>query len=146
MAFSVEGRVPLLDLEFMEFAASIPSGLKISGQTGKYIFKKAMAPLLPHDIIYREKAGFGVPLRRWMTRDLSARVRDTLSAQALRERGVFDADEVQRLIGQTMAGEVDGSYPLFSLLAFETWCQKLIDAPAAKSDQLIATATGGECR
>jgi asparagine synthase (glutamine-hydrolysing) len=131
MAFSVEGRVPLLDLEFMEFAASIPSDLKISGNTGKYIFKKAMVPLLPHDIIYREKAGFGVPLRRWMTRDLSARVRDTLSARAIRERGVFDAGAVQQLIDQTMAGGVDGSYPLFSLLAFETWCRTMLDTSAA---------------
>ena len=128
MAFSVEGRVPLLDLEFVEFAAAIPSDLKVSGQTGKYIFKKAMEPFLPHEIIYRGKAGFGVPLRRWMTRDLSARVRDTLSSRALRDRGVFDETAVQRLIDHTMAGAVDGSYPLFSLLAFETWCQKTLDA------------------
>ena len=126
MAFSVEGRVPLLDLQFVEFAASIPSDLKVSGQTGKYIFKKAMEPLLPHEIIYRGKAGFGVPLRRWITRDLTTRLRDTLSSSVVRDRGVFDADAVQKLIGQTMAGEVDGSYPLFSLLAFETWCQRLL--------------------
>lgn len=134
MAFSVEGRVPLLDLEFVEFVASIPSDLKVSGQTGKYIFKKAMEPLLPHDIIYRGKAGFGVPLRRWITRDLTTRLRDTLSLSAVRARGVFDPDAVQNLIGQTMAGEVDGSYPLFSLLAFETWCRRFLDAPATGRD------------
>jgi asparagine synthase (glutamine-hydrolysing) len=128
MAFSVEGRVPLLDLEFVKFAASIPSEVKVAGHTGKYIFKKAMEPFLPHDIIYRPKAGFGVPLRRWMTRDLSARVRDTLSARAIRERGVFDSEAAQQLVDQTMTGEVDGSYPLFSLLAFETWCQKVLDS------------------
>jgi asparagine synthase (glutamine-hydrolysing) len=130
MAFSVEGRVPLLDLELVEFAAAIPSDLKVSGHTGKYIFKKAMEPFLPQEIIYRAKAGFGVPLRRWMTRDLNARVRDTLSARAVRERGVFDDEAVQRLIDQTMTGETDGSYPLFSLLAFETWCRKLLDTSA----------------
>ena len=128
MAFGVEGRVPLLDLEFVNFAASIPSDMKVSGQTGKYIFKKAMEPLLPHEIIYRGKAGFGVPLRRWITRDLTTRLRDTLSLSTVRARGVFDADAVQKLIGQTMAGEVDGSYSLFSLLAFETWCQRLLGA------------------
>jgi asparagine synthase (glutamine-hydrolysing) len=127
MAFSVEGRVPLLDLELVEFAAAIPSGLKVSGQTGKYIFKKAMEPFLPHEIIYRGKAGFGVPLRRWMSRDLSARVRDTLSSRAIRERGVFDGAAVQQLIDQTMTGVVDGSYPLFSLLAFESWCRRFLD-------------------
>jgi asparagine synthase (glutamine-hydrolysing) len=127
MAFSVEGRVPLLDLEFVEFAAAIPSNLKVSGQTGKYIFKKAMESILPHDIIYRGKSGFGVPLRRWVRRDLSARLRDTLSPRALRERGLFDPAAVQRLIDDTTAGTVDGAYPLFSLLAFETWCLRLLD-------------------
>jgi asparagine synthase (glutamine-hydrolysing) len=119
--------VPLLDLEFVEFAAAIPSELKVSRQTGKYIFKKAMELFLPHEIIYRGKAGFGVPLRRWMTRDLSTRVRDTLSSRAIRERGVFDEESVKQLIEQTMTGQVDGSYPLFSLLAFETWCGRLLD-------------------
>ncbi len=127
MAFSVEGRVPLLDLELVEFAAAIPSGLKVSGQTGKYFFKKAMEPFLPHEIIYRGKAGFGVRLRRWMTRDLSAGVRDTLSSRALRERGVFDDAAVLRLLEETMTGTADGAYPLYSLLAFETWCQRVLD-------------------
>ena len=58
-------------------------------------------------------------------------MRDTLSSRALRERGVFDDAAVQRLIDETMAGAVDGSYPLFSLLAFETWCQKTLDAGAS---------------
>ena len=128
MAFSVEGRVPLLDLEFVEFAAAIPSNLKVFGQTGKYIFKKAMESILPHEIIYRGKSGFGVPLRRWVKRDLSSRLQDTLSPRALRERGLFDPAAVQRLIDDTTAGTVDGAYPLFSLLAFETWCHRLLDA------------------
>jgi asparagine synthase (glutamine-hydrolysing) len=140
MAFSVEGRVPLLDLEFVEFAAAIPSALKVSGTTGKYIFKKAMEPFLPRDILYRGKAGFGVPLRRWMTRDLRDRVRDTLSSRTVRERGVFDDAAVQRLMDETLRGETDGSYPLFSLLAFETWCRRLLDAaeerPAPEAQHL----------
>jgi asparagine synthase (glutamine-hydrolysing) len=133
MAFGVEGRVPLLDLEFVEFAAAIPSHLKVSGQTGKYIFKKAMEPILPHEIIYRGKAGFGVPLRRWVTRDMTARLRDTLSSRALRDRGLFDPAAVQRLIDDTTAGTVDGAYPLFSLFAFETWCQRLLDAAPGRA-------------
>ncbi len=143
MAFSVEGRVPLLDLEFVEFAATIPSRLKVSGRTGKYIFKKTMETFLPQEIIYRGKAGFGVPLRRWMTRDLSGRVRDTLSSRAFRERGVFDDAAVDRLIDQTMTGAVDGSYPLFSVLAFETWCRRFLDAPAT-AEEVTAPARAQE--
>ena len=146
MAFSVEGRVPLLDLEFVEFAAGIPSDLKVSGQTGKYIFKKAMEPSLPHEIIYRGKAGFGVPLRRWMTRDLCTRVRDTLSSSAFHTRGVFDSAAVQRLIDDTMAGTADGAYPLFSMLAFETWCQRQVDVPAPESDEMIPVGSRGDRR
>ena len=138
MAFSVEGRVPLLDLEFVTFAAAIPSDLKVSGQTGKYVFKKAMEPYLPHEIIYRLKAGFGVPLRRWIMRDLSVRLRDTLCSQAMRERGVFDAAAVQRLVEQTMAGETDGAYPLFSLLAFETWCDRFLDRAPVDAGRAVA--------
>ena len=118
----------------------------MSGQTGKYIFKKAMEPFLPHEIIYRGKAGFGVPLRRWMTRDLSARVRDTLSSGAFRTRGVFDPAAVQRLIDDTMAGTIDGAYPLFSMLAFETWCQRLVDTPAPTSDEMMPVGSGGDRR
>jgi asparagine synthase (glutamine-hydrolysing) len=128
MAFGVEGRVPLLDLEFVEFAAKVPAEFKVSGDTGKYIFKKAMEPYLPPDIIYREKAGFGVPLRRWMARDLRDRMRDTLSDRALRDRGVFDANGVHNLIDRTADGTVDGAYPLFSLFAFETWCRRFLDS------------------
>jgi asparagine synthase (glutamine-hydrolysing) len=140
MAFSVEGRVPLLDLDFVEFAASIPSDLKVCGHTGKYIFKKAMEPFLPPEIIYREKAGFGVPLRRWMTHDLSERVRDTLSSSTLRRRGVFDDCTVQRLLDATMSGDVDGSYPLFSVFAFETWCERFLDRPATDAGRVPAPA------
>jgi asparagine synthase (glutamine-hydrolysing) len=141
MAFSVEGRVPLLDLEFVEFAATIPSELKVSRQTGKYIFKKAMELFLPHEIIYRGKAGFGVPLRRWMTRDLSARVRDTLSSCVFRERGMFDQAAVLRLLDETMTGTADGSYPLYSLLAFETWCQRVLDDVSQRHPAAAAGAT-----
>jgi asparagine synthase (glutamine-hydrolysing) len=140
MAFSVEGRVPLLDHEFVKFAAAIPSHLKVTGDTGKYIFKKAMEPFLPDEIIYRPKAGFGVPLRRWLTGELRARVHDTLLSRTVRTRGVFDQAAVQRLIEGTMGGEIDGSYPLFSLLAFETWCERFLDRVDTGSDQVMAGA------
>ena len=77
-------------------------------------------------LLKSDPATMGVPVYM-----LSARVRDTLSAHAIRERGVFDAGAVQQLIDQTMTGAVDGSYPLFSLLAFETWCRTMLDTPAA---------------
>jgi asparagine synthase (glutamine-hydrolysing) len=127
MAFGVEARVPLLDLELVAFAATIPSRYKVRGLTGKYLFKKAMEPYLPRDIIYRRKSGFGVPLRRWMATDLREVVRDTLSSQSARARGVFNPAAVQNLIDRTDAGDPDAAYPLFSIFAFETWSRRFLD-------------------
>ena len=66
MASSIESRVPFLDHTFVEFAARVPDHLKIRGGEGKYILKKAVEDLLPHDIIYRKKMGFPTPLRQWL--------------------------------------------------------------------------------
>ena len=75
MAASVEVRVPLLDDELVELAARIPSDLKLNGLKRKYIFKKSQEAVLPHDIVWRPKAGFGAPVRSWLVKDLAPLVR-----------------------------------------------------------------------
>ena len=127
MAVGVEVRVPFLDLELVEFASRIPSGLKQRGSTGKWILKKAMEPFLPHDIIYRPKTGFGAPLRHWMRKELRPLLGDLLSIAALKRRGLFDPMAVQRLIVANDAGKVDASYTLLSLLCMEIWCRSFLD-------------------
>ena len=127
MAAGVEVRVPFLDLELVEFASRIPSGLKQRGSTGKWILKKAMEPFLPHDIIYRPKTGFGAPLRHWMRKELRPLLGDLLSIAALKRRGLFDPMAVQRLIVANDAGKVDASYTLLSLLCMEIWCRSFLD-------------------
>ena len=127
MAAGVEVRVPFLDLELVEFASRIPSGLKQRGSTGKWILKKAMEPFLPHDIIYRPKTGFGAPLRHWMRKELRPLLGDLLSVAALKRRGLFDPAAVQRLIVANDAGKVDASYTLLSLLCMEIWCRSFLD-------------------
>jgi len=128
MAVGVEVRVPLLDLELVEFAARLPSSMKQAGRIGKPLFKKAMEPYLPHDVIYRPKTGFGAPLRRWLRSELRDLVQDTLSPAALRRRGFFDPTAVAKLIDEDRRGKVDGSYTIFALLSFELWCRSFIDA------------------
>jgi asparagine synthase (glutamine-hydrolysing) len=127
MAVGVEVRVPLLDLELVEFAARIPPGVKQRGGVGKWVFKKAMEPYLPHDVIYRPKSGFGAPLRQWMRGDLRELVGDLLGPESIRRRGIFDAEAVQRLIDANQSGEVDASYTLLSLLSIEIWCRRFLD-------------------
>jgi asparagine synthase (glutamine-hydrolysing) len=128
MAAGVEVRVPLIDRELIDFAVRIPPSCKQQGKTGKAIFKKAMEPLLPHDVIYRPKSGFGAPLRRWLHRDLRDRMEDALSAESLRSRGLFDPAAVRRLIELDAQGRTDGAYTIFALLCIELWCRLFVDA------------------
>ena len=127
MAEGIEIRVPLLDLELVDLATRIPPRLKQRGSTGKFIFKKAMEPDLPKSVIYREKTGFGAPIRRWLRVELRDRVDDVLSEKSLRNRGLFDALAVRRLIDLDRAGLVDGSYTIFSLMCVELWARMFVD-------------------
>ena len=127
MAAGVEVRVPLLDLDLVDFAARVPPAMKQRGRVGKAIFKRAMEPYLPHEVIYRPKLGFGAPLRRWLRQELRSTVADTLDANSLRRRGFFDPAAVQRLIAADRAGNIDGSYTIFALMCFELWCRSFVD-------------------
>jgi asparagine synthase (glutamine-hydrolysing) len=127
MAAGVEVRVPFLDTDLMAFADRIPEDLKQHGREGKWIFKKAMEPFLPADVIYRPKSGFGAPLRQWMKRELKPLVADELSEASLRRRGIFDPAAVQDLIRRNDAGRVDGAYALLAVLGIEIWCRRFLD-------------------
>jgi asparagine synthase (glutamine-hydrolysing) len=132
MAAGVEVRVPLLDLELVDLATRIPAGYRQRGMEGKAVFKRAMEPLLPRDVIYRPKSGFGAPLRRWMRNELRGVVDDALSPAALHARGLFDPGAVRRLVEMDRAGRVDGAYTLLALIAVELWCRLFVDAPAQR--------------
>lgn len=127
MATGVEVRVPFLDKRVTEAASWVPSGLKQEGRVGKSILKKAAERLLPKDIIYRPKSGFGAPLRTWLKNDLSEFVDDLLSTDSIDKRGIFDAEKVQQLLADDRSGKADYSYPIFALLCFEIWCQQFLD-------------------
>lgn len=127
MAVGVEVRVPFLDLELVDFAAQIPPSLKQRRGVGKWILKKAMEPYLPREVIYRPKSGFGAPLRRWMRFELRELLGDILSAESLKQRGLFDPRAVQQLISDNDSGRVDATYTLLSLISIELWCRRFID-------------------
>jgi len=127
MAAGVEVRVPFLDLDLVEFSAQISIKHKQRGRVGKWVLKKAMAPYLPHDVIYRPKTGFGGPVRRWMRFELRELLGDLLSEESLRKRGIFEPVAIQRLIKNNHTGVVDASYILFSLMCIEIWCRQFLD-------------------
>jgi asparagine synthase (glutamine-hydrolysing) len=126
MAHSIEARVPLLDHKLVEFAATIPSDFKLQGNTTKYIFKRAMEGILPDDILYRPKRGFAIPLGRWFRGKLNGFVRDLLLAPASRQRGIFNASYIERLIQLHERGR-GLDLQLWTLITFELWCRTFID-------------------
>lgn len=131
MAAGVEVRVPFLDLDLVEFAATIPSEYKQRGRQSKWVLKKAMEPYLPYDVIYRPKSGFGAPLRRWLRFELKDWLTDVLSTERLKKRGLFDPQAVHRLIASNAEGRIDASYTLLSLACIEIWCKHFIDQPSS---------------
>jgi asparagine synthase (glutamine-hydrolysing) len=128
MSCGVEVRVPLLDVDLISFAARIPASMKQTGGEGKSIFKEAMRGLLPRDVVYRPKSGFGAPLRHWLRHELRARVEETLDPAVLQRRGFFDPRAVRALIDNDRRGTIDGGYTIFALMCFELWCRRFIDA------------------
>lgn len=127
MAEGVEVRVPFLDLELLEFSCCIPPNKKMKGMTTKYILRKLMERYVPKDIIYRSKAGFGGPLRKWISEDLSSKIDEYLSEEAIKKRGIFNYEEVRKLIEEDKQGKNDFSYSILSLLAIESWYRSFID-------------------
>ena len=127
MSSGVEIRVPLLDKELVEFSSTLPIKMKHNGFTGKWIFKKAMEGILPNDIIYRKKTGFGVPLRKWMKTNLKEYVNDVLSSQSLKNRMMFDNNGLQNLRELDQKNKIDASYTLFAIVCMETWFQIFVD-------------------
>ena len=126
MAHSLEVREPLMDHELVEWAATLPSHLKMRGGESKFLLKKAMEPLLPNDILYRPKMGFAVPLARWFRGPLRERVRGALLAGPLAESGMFDAGTVRQMVEQHESGQRDHSTPLWTLLMYDAFLRNVM--------------------
>jgi len=127
MAHSLEVREPLMDHELVEWLAGLPPSLKIRGQEGKYLLKKAMEPLLPRDILYRPKMGFAVPLARWFRGPLKDRVRQAVLGPRLEATGWFNRAFLEQLVDTHQSGARDFSSPLWTLLMFEAFLRRVAD-------------------
>ena len=127
MAHGLEGRSPLLDHTFMEWAARLPSGLKRRGATSKYIFKQAIRSLVPAEIIDRPKKGFSVPLEVWFRGELKEMAYDTLLGRRATARGYFQPKTVERLLSEHVAGVKNWHEHLWNLLMLELWHRTFVD-------------------
>lgn len=128
MAHSLECRSPFLDHVLMEWAARLPEQAKLQGNETKALLKQAMEPYLPHDLLYRPKMGFGVPIDQWLKTDIREFAYDTLLSGPARTRGLFNADAVRQLLDGHVRGT--GNAPrIWALLMLELWYQMWIDGP-----------------
>jgi asparagine synthase (glutamine-hydrolysing) len=111
----------------LELAARMPPNLKLRGLKRKYILKCAAEKLLPREIVWRKKAGFGAPIRSWLRGPLRPMVEDLLSEETVRRRGLFRPEEVRRIIDTNLSGREDFNLQVFQLLTLELWQREFID-------------------
>ncbi len=124
MAHALEVRVPILDHELVEWISGLPPALKLRGREGKYLFKRALEPHLPAEVLYRPKMGFSVPLAQWFRGPLRQRVREAVLGSAMADSGVFDMGVLTELVEHHDSGRRDNSAALWSLLMFEAFLRQ----------------------
>src|SRR5215212_2290374 len=127
MAANLEVRVPFLNREMIEMAARMPPRLKLRGLKRKYVLKRALEAVLPKDVVWRRKAGFGAPIRSWLRGPLRPLINDLLSEETVKRRGIFRPNEVKRVIDANFSGREDYNLHVFQLLGLELWHRTFID-------------------
>ncbi len=127
MAHGLEGRSPFLDHRVMEYAAALPSNLKLRGLETKYLLKRVARDLLPPEIVDRPKQGFGVPLDHWFRGELRELAHDVLLGRRLRDRGYFEMGVIEAMLREHEAGTRHWHHQLWNLLIFELWHRMFID-------------------
>ncbi len=129
MACGLEVRVPILDHRFVEWAATLPPQQKLTLRQGKAIFKTALEPYLPREILYRPKMGFSIPLAAWLRGPWRARAHASLTAPAMRE--MFDRQTIAGLLKQHDDGVRDHSTAIWALMMFSGFLSSVHAASAA---------------
>jgi asparagine synthase (glutamine-hydrolysing) len=124
MATSVEARVPFLDHHLVEYAMGLPVDFKIKGTSGKHILKRALEKVLPSDLLYRPKRGFGAPIREWFRGDTGEMLGGLILNSSLRRRELFDYSFIAELIDEHRRGTRDWSFHLWALLNLSLWYER----------------------
>jgi asparagine synthase (glutamine-hydrolysing) len=124
MAYSLEVRVPFLDHPFVELMATVPGNLKIKHREKKHLLKRALEADLPPEILYRKKAGFSLPLARWLREDLRPLCDEFLAPEALRKQGWFEPAAVESLKAEHHDRRRNNSTALWALMMFQLWARE----------------------
>jgi len=123
MLASLEGRVPLLNNDFVAYATGLPLRMKLRGLRSKFLLKRALRGLLPERILDRPKKGFGIPVAEWFRGPLREQLLGVLAPERIKREGFFEAAVVKRLIDDHLEGRRDNRKQLWTLFAFETWLE-----------------------
>jgi asparagine synthase (glutamine-hydrolysing) len=121
MAHSLEVRVPFMDRDLVDYACRIQPFNKLRGLRTKYVLKRALQGLLPDDIIHRRKAGFMIPVARWLIQDMRETIEDLCSPGAVAGTGLFDAAQVRRMLDEHFQRRRDHRKPIYALVCFMAW-------------------------
>lgn len=127
MANSLEARSPFLDHKVIEFAASLPENLKMRRFQTKSLLKKVAAQLVPKEVIYRRKMGFGVPIGNWFRSDMKDFVRQILLSEKSLKRGVVKPEMIESYVNEHLSLTRDHTFQIWVLLMLELWFQRFID-------------------
>ena len=127
MAWSLEARVPFMDTVVANFAFSLPVKHKVRGLSKKRLLRKAVEPLLPHEVVHGRKRGFSIPAAAWLRGELEPFARETLAADTIRRQGFLQPAAVTRVLDDHVAGRTDHSRQLWGLLSFTLWYEHHVE-------------------
>ncbi|MHB1310872.1 MAG: asparagine synthase (glutamine-hydrolyzing) [Gemmatimonadaceae bacterium] len=144
MAHSLEARSPLLDTEMIEFAATIPTDIRLRGWETKHLLKRLASKFVPRDVLYRRKRGFVMPASRWLRGPLAPHLRAALDSEAFHDRGWVRPGFTRRLLDEHLGGARDWGDQLFTMLVLEIWARLALDGSLQRGDPLDALRRGGD--
>jgi len=136
MKHSLELRSPFLDAEVAALAGSIESGLKVRGGVQKYLLKRLAERHLPHDLIYRPKRGFSLPLKHWLRNEFTSAVNEYVLEGNVAAKGWFDRGRIQAVVQEHRDGVRDHTHRIWSLLWLEIWDRLFVERTLQPTDTL----------
>jgi asparagine synthase (glutamine-hydrolysing) len=124
MSVSLEGREPFLDQKIIEWAAQLPSHYKYHEGQKKYILKRIVHKYIPREMMERPKMGFGIPVESWLANELKDLVMEHLSEERLKKHGLFNVEEVRKIVREFYSGRTEKHLKIWYLLMFQMWYQQ----------------------
>jgi asparagine synthase (glutamine-hydrolysing) len=138
MAHGLELRPLFLDHELVDWAARLPADMKLQGMSGKRLLKRALEPLVPHELLYRPKQGFSLPLARWLRGELRPRIESLATRGAIADAGLFSPSGLRRVIGEHGDGRRDHTPILWAMLMLDAFLRTQRPALAPPRETVAA--------